>query len=160
MLKKLNDKLYLSLQLFNGPEGATNRVFVELRDQDNGLLSAFTEVPHISRGFFSESSKTMPSVEVVFAFFEVREADGVTISCDHGYPAQRYDRDFTGEQVQSLRPINATITGDIDNSNLVAEVANVDGIEALVEDPDLIAELNGEDVNEYIENNDITGEVQ
>lgn len=160
MLKKLNDKLYLSLQLFNGPEGVSNKVFCELKDQLGVIVEPEFEIPHIANGFFSEGVKLMTSVEVIFAFFKVTESDGVTVSCEHTYSAQRYDRDFTGELVQSLRPINATIIGEVSGGDISVNISDLEAIEGVIEDPDIIGVSEDNDIIAVQDSEAITGEVQ
>lgn len=160
MIKKLNDKLYLSLQLYNGPDGSLNRVFVDLKDQDQNSIASDIELTHTSNGFFTESDELMPSVTALFAFFRVTEADGITISCDHAYHAQRYERDFTGELVQSLRPIAATIIGEVSNSNIVGDIQGEVNIIGEVEEIDVEGFFDDNNIDYELSGNTIIGGVQ
>lgn len=160
MIKKLGDKLFLSLQLFNGPEGANNRVFCTLRDNDNTLWAPTFEIAHEFNGFFKEEVQTMPPVQVLFAFFEVRESDGVTVSLEHGYITQRYDRDFAGEQIQSLRPISGSIVANINNGNVETLVAPLDNIDAEVADPEVEGIASEEEILGETNTSEISGGIQ
>lgn len=133
MLKKLNDKLHLSFQLYNGPEGSDTRVFCQLKDQAGVNIGSEIEIPHVVNGFYTENTELMPANEVVFACFRFTEADGVTQSCEHTFYTQRYDRDFAAEQVESLRPVPGAIIGEVQTANITAEIIDLENEEVIGE---------------------------
>lgn len=162
--RKLSEKLFLNLQLFDGEASLPKRVFVNLKDGSNNIIAAPFEIFHVSGGEFRENTEVMPNVDTVHAQYFVYEADGVTLDPAYSVGKDVYMRDFSAEIVDlnldaKVSSISggassgisaATIEGDLIEDDIlefeISEESTIDG--EIPEEEIIIGELEEED--EYV----------
>lgn len=150
--RKLNEKLFLSLQLSDGTASLPKRVFVDVRDSLGVLLHTGVELTSVGGGEFKEDTLLMPNQAVITAHYSVFESDGVTPDLTYSIGKDVYMRDFSAELIDSSISGGITITSSFASVDLVgnltegetltADIAADDYLTANIEEINLSGELH------------------
>ena len=156
--RKLNEKLFLNLQLFDGEASLPKRVFVNLRDGNNNIIAAPFEIFHVSGGEFRENTEVMPNVDTVHAQYFVYEADGVTLDSAYSVGKDVYMRDFSAEIIDTNLDAKVSSISGGGSGNIAAAI--IEG--EISEDETLESHLLGDESLEgsLPEEETIVGEIE
>ena len=143
--RKLNELLYLNLQLFDGEASLPKRVFVQLRDTTGTLTKPQFEIFHVGGGEFRETVATeaMPNIEMLSASYFVYENDGVTLDTTYAVGKDVYMRDFSAEIIDVNLDAKVSSVG----GGSGASIAGID-LQAELEETTLSADISVEDTLE------------
>lgn len=146
--RKLNEKLYLNLQLSDGTASMPKRVFVNLYTGDGTLAASNIELSHVGGGEFKEDTVTMPDVENLTAQYVVYESDGVTVDLAYNVGKDIFMRDYSAELVDSTltgsitKYVTATIEGELNSGELQGDIESNSNLEVSIIESNLEGELN------------------
>jgi len=132
ILRKLGDTLNINLQLWDGAASQPKRVFVDLKSITGTLIGSRFEIFHKGDGLYAESTKTMPTNNIVLASLLVMESDGITLSSIHSISQEIYMRDLIGEiisanldiAVSSLNILRSDIFGTVETLDISGTIVN------------------------------------
>lgn len=142
---KIGQKIMPEIQLGDGGDGGTTRVFVEYQEPDTTVITAEFELPHLGDGIYREDTTAMPDEDILVVQYYIRLADGTS-------PSNTYDPNYLTEVF--LRDV----TGQIVDDNLDKKISSVscpsdlqislidDKLTAQVEEFALTAVLNDNEV--------------
>jgi len=135
------------IQLGDGGDGGTTRVFVEYQQPDTTVLTAEFELPHLGDGVYREDTTLMPDEDILVVQYYIRRSNGTSPSnkYDPNYLTEVFLKDVTGQLVEDnldkkistlTCPTDATVT--IEGNQLSAAIAESVAIEAVLKDNKLI----------------------
>lgn len=100
------------IQLGDGGDGGTTRVFVEYTQPDTTVLTAEFELPHLGDGIYREEVTTMPDEDILVVQYYIRRSNGTT-------PSNRYDPNYLTEVFLK------DVTGQIIEDNLDKKISSI-----------------------------------
>ncbi len=149
----VGDILGLEIQLGDGDDNPTERVFCRIDEMDGTNIVPEFEILRISDGSFTNETQVMPDFDFVKVLYFIRRSNGTTPSNKYNpsFLSEVFVKDVTGQIVKDnlnvklssvLRPSNSSIL-EIKDKGIVIAVDTAKTVSATIEKKSLTGVING-----------------
>lgn len=142
--RREGEKLFLSLQLYDGADSLPKRVFARVLNELGVELETNVELTHVGGGEFKENVLVMPAIDVLTVHYTVYESDGVTEAPQYQVAKDVYLRDLAGEIIVdrfSGTIASFVLEADIESASLAGDIPEPEMLTADISTESLEGEI-------------------